>query len=657
MNGYSMYKLCALFLTVILMLICVQAARRVKTYLVYPTRTISAKDSTHTIFDGHAVQNELTCFSNEDAAVPMYLQTLGCLTFLPYFECTSVWGSRSIFITANSSVEFYKVNDFVSTGSGCASINATRWLQLEAEGKEIMNEPAEPLHICARSLSWKQPSSPASFTVQIRPVYLREKDKNDSLKKMLIHILLMSVASSTWLLPYLIALSVAFLSYSHAMKYFLVILGTCSFVVLLVPFMLTKKNLHLSRLYFNYFFTRIQAEETRMVIKQRLPVFQAVFFSCALVCIGTSVAYLLYSYCGIDREIRNQLMKFGVALSAGWMIFTICRSFERFVKNWAWVGMATALAIILDKHLNQLCKVQLIVSSMVISLVLRMIIWRIRRYLRTNSFLQFSLWGNILKPWRRVTSTEKVVRIESDNIIAEVPCRKSSEDIFRSPVLLDDEIDNERGDDPVIDRAEANDSLDQHDEDEEEYDDDDEDDLLSIESLLGYEPVVRVKSFERSAGGALPASLSVPLWKQLASNTSGDTIALAIDSNEGQKSSVAADIINAYSSESQDNTDESLESLNRFALSDYFNIDLSCLVGVSCSQRNQYAVMNNLIGNISSSLHIAGPLKLNDTQVWYPYLIKNSRTRAVFASLCNGCSFLKESILTVSQAVTSLSIY
>ena len=81
-----------------------------------------------------------------------------------------------------------------------------------------------------------------------------------------------------------------------------------------------------------------------MLIKQRLPVFQAVFFSCALICVGASCAYITHSYCGIEREMRNVLLKATIGLSAGWFVFFLCRSFERFFKDWVWLVMAAALA-------------------------------------------------------------------------------------------------------------------------------------------------------------------------------------------------------------------------------------------------------------------------------------------------------------------------
>ena len=114
--------------------------------------------------------------------------------------------------------------------------------------------------------------------------------------------------------------------------------------------------------YLRYFFTRVQAEETRLVIRERLPVFQAIYFSSALLILGSAGSYLIYSYFGIDREIRNVLVKITLAVGSSWFVFFVCRSFERFFRDWVWLVMSVGLAQVMDGHLNPMCKDEMVVS-------------------------------------------------------------------------------------------------------------------------------------------------------------------------------------------------------------------------------------------------------------------------------------------------------
>lgn len=74
----------------------------------------------------------------------------------------------------------------------------------------------------------------------------------------------------------------------------------------------------------------------QVIIRQRTPLFQALFFSSALMCIGTASSYAVYYYFGsvVDREIRNALLKLTISMAVSWFTFFLCRSFERFCRDW-----------------------------------------------------------------------------------------------------------------------------------------------------------------------------------------------------------------------------------------------------------------------------------------------------------------------------------
>ena len=114
-------------------------------------------------------------------------------------------------------------------------------------------------------------------------------------------------------------------------------------------------------------FQKNQAKEVRQLMRERLPLFQALYFSCAAMCIGSVGAFSIYSYFGIDREFRNTLYKCTMAMSAAWLIFFLCRTFERFFRKWSWVLMTLVLTQLLDLHLNPASREEALVAILLIT--------------------------------------------------------------------------------------------------------------------------------------------------------------------------------------------------------------------------------------------------------------------------------------------------
>jgi len=213
-------------------------------------------------FLGTAGRDNLLCFKNEVSHSPAYIETIGCMIHLPYMNCESLWGSKQIILDVNGSVEFYRVNNLPL--EEVSSINATRWLQVVDNKREVKHIAAEPVYICSRSISFGATIS--SFEVNFRPVFIREKDRFQTLTKIGVHCGLIAAVSSIWLLPYLISFATASFVYTHGIKYLLLILFFCCNIALLTPLMLTKKNRHIARLYLKYFFTRVQVNLPLLVI-------------------------------------------------------------------------------------------------------------------------------------------------------------------------------------------------------------------------------------------------------------------------------------------------------------------------------------------------------------------------------------------------------
>ena len=431
-----------LWTTGIILLLCATdsiAIRPRKVHVSYPIDLLGTNSDT---YSGNLTLNKLTCFGNRDYGVPTYRETLLCMIRLPMgYNCHTIWGSRSVVVEVTGSVEFLKLNRLPagSVFNEYISVNATRWLELATTSgslsqREVRHVPAEPIYLCARSNDWT--GSQAKFHITFRPVFLREKDKQLCHSKTLVHIILVIAVTSIWLLPYIAAVVVAALTFIHGIKFIIAIITFSCCIVSLTPLMLTKKNRHLSRLYFNYFFTRIQAEETKMVFRQRLPVLQALFFSSALVCIGSGGSYIIYTYCGIDRELRNLLLKITIGIASSWFVFFLCRSFERFCKDWVWVPMSVCLAQLLDSHLNPLSRDEVVVSTLLISLGISLSFPRIARVARSKFpkgastvAPQIKLWANKMRVnFLHRTLRKHKINDENDSITNEFVSMTYKED-------------------------------------------------------------------------------------------------------------------------------------------------------------------------------------------------------------------------------------
>lgn len=174
-------------------------------HIEYPLDLHYADGSGHSM-KMTSTRDKLTCFGNRDYAEPTVMETLGCITlgFLGETTCTSLWGSRSLSLESNSSLEFYRSTQYRSLDNTKESISmrVQRWLHLEASVPEFHQVPAEPFYLCARSNDWRaDAATEAEFSVFFRSAYIRYSDRYDSLAKVSLHGLLVVAMSNMWLLP------------------------------------------------------------------------------------------------------------------------------------------------------------------------------------------------------------------------------------------------------------------------------------------------------------------------------------------------------------------------------------------------------------------------------------------------------------------------
>lgn len=336
--------------------LCLLYAKSKKIHINYPIELLNPIVGKQ--FIGTSKQNQLTCFSNRDYPLPTYTETLFCLLHLKS-NCVSIWGSRSAVIEVNGSVEFFKLsNNNLPPESNIygetIDLHASRWLELTSNAKtynfnysirEIKQIPCEPIVLCARSNDWT--GSDSNFYISFKSGYIREKDRELSGNKSLIHLLLIGIVSSAWLLPYLAAIIIATISYQYALKYIILITVISIIVLCTSPLMFTKGNRYMARQYLSYFFTRIHEVETLEIIKKRKIIFQAVYFSTVLICLGLIGSHILYFYFGIDRSIKNTLIKLSIGAATSWLAFSLCRSFERFCCDWSWIVLCIGLYLII----------------------------------------------------------------------------------------------------------------------------------------------------------------------------------------------------------------------------------------------------------------------------------------------------------------------
>lgn len=369
------------FLIAVVWLTASSALKSKNVHLRYPVKALFSQHVQD--YSANVTGDTLVCFRNIEHALPTVVQTAFCLVpfNLPKVNCAPVWGSRTLVVRHTGDMEFLKVSDhapelFLSLPEPLTVVG-TRWMEFQSikdnwldpnwivdeyGGRHMTQIAVEPITICARSTN---PYGETSyFHASFRNVYTRERDRRQAVAKLGYHILLLLLASSIWFLPYLVAFVVAIYAYLHGLKIIMALLGTGTAVLCLTPFMLTKKNRQLAYAYLNYYFKHAQAAEAKQLIRNKKPLFQALFFSSLLLCSGSAAVYMLYHYAILDREFRNVLLRINIGISLSWFAFFFSRSFEHFFCDWMWIVMAYMVSHFIEQHINPLAhsKMQIVVG-------------------------------------------------------------------------------------------------------------------------------------------------------------------------------------------------------------------------------------------------------------------------------------------------------
>lgn len=345
--------------------------------------------------------DSLTCFKSNSTSDMSILSIVTCLV-PPLFilssneQCYGLWGSNSMVVQNDGYIELLKVSNDIEesafNGDHATLLDFDKWVDLEPSAiKKILQIPSEPFVVCARSVDLFGRNS--SFDISFREAYLRDKDQLVSQEEILFHFATLIISSSSWCFPYFAALSVGSFVYVNGIHITISLLCLSGCVVCLAPIMFTAKNRRMIFIYLSYFFGPTKHEETRFITKERKPLFHALFLSSVLMIFGSTLCYVFYHYFGINREVRNTLLKIVITASISWFTFFVGRSFDVFASHVSWIPLASNITRKLSYFTNPKCSVKLMVVVGISSFLVSE--WA-RRYVHSSIFVEKIISGFII---------------------------------------------------------------------------------------------------------------------------------------------------------------------------------------------------------------------------------------------------------------------
>ena len=246
----------------------VNSSDDVKYVINYPVKLL--QPVTGVSFTGEVAENHLTCFGNQDFRPATYLEGMYCLSgaawIYPLYSCQSLWGSRSVSVSVEGSVEIYRMEK-LPRESAHVMLNASHWLHLDSPrglfAREIVNVDASPVYLCVRSNDWQDRFNSSQFTLQFRPAYIRGRDREATMREMLSMAVFLLGLSVAWLRPLLKAHWVASLAFSHGLNVFIAVVSFSATILLLTPFVLTRRNRDRARYAYKLYFSFMQVRPLR----------------------------------------------------------------------------------------------------------------------------------------------------------------------------------------------------------------------------------------------------------------------------------------------------------------------------------------------------------------------------------------------------------
>lgn len=229
----------------------------------YPVKLL--QPVTGTSFSGDVDKHYLTCFGNQDYRPATFLEGIYCMSgatwIYPLYSCQSLWGSRSVSVSVDGSVEIFRMEKLPRESSH-TYLNASHWLHLDSKrgtySHEIVNVEATPVYLCVRSNDWQDQHNHSRFALHFRSAYIRGRDRTACIRKMLSEASFLLGMSVSWLCPLLKAYWAATFSYQYGLNIFIAIVSLSVTTLLLTPFVLTRKNREIARYSYKLYFSFIK---------------------------------------------------------------------------------------------------------------------------------------------------------------------------------------------------------------------------------------------------------------------------------------------------------------------------------------------------------------------------------------------------------------
>eukprot|EP00981_Chlorochromonas_danica_P003561 scaffold659_cov192-Ochromonas_danica.AAC.74 len=349
----------------------------------YSVKMVEASDETGSTYQTTLSNDLLSCMAEDKQTELNIVESLLCFLSISMPYCEKIWGDRSVVVEVAGSVEILQLSQspipmLASTDSDSILLSAHHWLSLKSSNnatisRKIVQVPAEPLYLCARSVDWQGDTSDIKIT--FRHAFMRERHRRMCLWRLFSQFIALCAFKSARLLPWMVSAAVGVITFHHGLEKIMLLLG-CGTVLLicLTPFMLKRKHRHHAKRYLFSLFSKAQADEARGLIRERLPLFQALYFSSCLLCFGSLGIYMIHCYFGISRDERNLMLRVMIAASLALLTNFVCRSFERFFVEWSWIALAVFLSEIIFPQLNPLSRDKVFVVLALITFGMEMIL-------------------------------------------------------------------------------------------------------------------------------------------------------------------------------------------------------------------------------------------------------------------------------------------
>jgi hypothetical protein len=271
-------------------------------------------------FSGEVTKDQLLCFGNLDYHEDTYLESFLCMiqwrhdSDIPSKSCFGLWGTRNVVVEVDGSIEFVRLKKLPREAGEAdkSKLEAEHWLYLSnyfesKPARETVSVNAEPIYICARSTLWGDSNTTSSFSLQFRDAFIRIADRKFTLQQTFVNTLVAFGMSLPIVSPIVGTFLAARAFYVYGLNFFIAIFSACLVILVSAPLMITSKIRRSTRAAFHLlYFSTGEVDD----LSQRVwLLYQSFYLSSLIVCVGSVSSYILFSVVGIEREMRNDIIR------------------------------------------------------------------------------------------------------------------------------------------------------------------------------------------------------------------------------------------------------------------------------------------------------------------------------------------------------------